>query len=597
MSLSGRWAGSTHRALQAEITTIQRLALALGPVRSVIRVIDDHVPPMTVNWAQVGKDDKGRPMSISYTDFENARVAINPIPVMEFGLVNPGKAIDISTGFAMHEAAHGKHSRDKFQALLDREYIGHEGATHRDIPAFRPMRVACYLLNLVEDVRIEDATSKDWPGFGAYFDAVLDWVWGEMRQHHDVPITVGKTVADRLKVVFLACRYPANVPAEFDDPAEIAWWQAWQHDYLSETTDVRETIRRGLDRLAGRPETQAEMDKMARDEKREEAAGERLRAQIERLMREGIPGTYQVCIGDNGDMRPLTAEEAEGVDKLVREGLIVIEPVIMSAGAACAEIRVSKPEETADSRRAYIGKPTATVEALRAALVFRQELPRYDIKLQKSGELDDTELHRWSMGDNRIFTERVIEGRPDVLMGLLVDLSGSMAWGSKLPTAQRLAQLMLWALHDQVGVTTRVWGHTGDLGTSGSDIYRLWEPGDPLTRLGLIDDLDHADNYDSFAINYCLSQMVDAPEPQKVLVVLSDGLPAGHGYGGQAAAHHVRQVTDWGRRNGINVIQIAIDRNLQIEDQVEMFGAENVIPYTSDADLPKQLTKVMLKWA
>jgi len=458
------------------------------------------------------------------------------------------------------------------------------------------MRVACYLLNLVEDVRIENATSDDWPGFAAYFDAVLDWVWDELRQRRDFPESYGLTVEEKMKVVFLACRYPNKGALDKVDPVEVAWWQAWQQDYLSETTDVRETIRRGLEHLGEDPETQAEMDKMAGYEKREEQAGERIRAQIERLMREGIPGTYAVCIGDNGDMQQLTAEEAEGVDKLVREGLVVIDTIITTAGAGCAEIRVSKPEETPESRRAYIGKPNATVEALRAALVFRQSLPRYDIKLQKSGELDDTELHRWSLGDNRIFTERVIEGRPDTLMGLLVDLSGSMAWGSKLPTAQRLAQLMLWALHGQVGVTTRVWGHTGDLGSSGSDIYRLWEPGDPLTRLGLIDDLDHADNYDSHAIGYCVSQMVDAPEPQKVLVVLSDGLPSGHGYGGPAAAHHVRQVTDWARRNGVNVLQIAIDRNLHIEDQVEMFGSENVIPYMSDAALPKQLTKVMLRW-
>jgi len=594
VSLSSRWAGDTHRALQAEITTIQRLALALGPVRSVIRVIDDHVPPMAVNWAQVGKDDKGRSMSMSFTDFKNGRIAVNPLPVMEFGLVNPGKAIDISTGFAMHEAGHGQHSRDKYKALLTIEK--RELHPDKEVPAFRPMRVAVYLLNLVEDVRIEDATAYDWPGFAPYFDAVLDWMWDEMRQTHTVPTTYGTSIADKLKVVFLACRYPNNVPDEFDEPDEIAWWQAWQANYLSETTDVRETIQLGLDHLGEDPETKAEMDEMGEAEKRDEHAGERVRAQIDRLMREGIPGTYDVCISDNGEMRPLTAEEAEGVDKLVREGLMVIEPVITTSGARCPEIRVSKPEETAESRAAYIGKPNATVEALRAALVFRQSLPRYDIKLQKSGDLDDTELYRWSMGDNRIFTERVIEGRPDVLMGLLVDLSGSMTWGTKLPTAQRLAQSMLWALHDQVGVTTRVWGHTGDGGANGSDIYRLWEPGDPLLRLGLIDTLYHGNNYDSFAINYCVSQMVDAPEPQKVLVVLSDGLPAGHEYGNRPAAKHVRQVTDWARRQGVQVLQIAIDESLQIEDQIEMFGVENVIPYTTDADLPKQLTKVMLRW-
>jgi hypothetical protein len=507
---------------------------------------------------------------------------------MEFGLTNPGKAIDIATGFAMHEASHGKHSRDRYRDLLKMEH-------GKEVPAFRPMRLAAYLWNLVEDVRIEAATGQTWPGFLPYFGAVLDWVWADLAARHDLPETYGLTVTEKMKVVFIACRYP-HVELPGVDPVETEWWKDWQADYLADRTNVRETIERGLNHLAEDSETRAEMDRMTRDEEREEAAGERIRAQLDRLMREGIRGAYEVCITHEGDLRPLTPNEKADVDKLIREGFMVIEPIITSAGAQCREVRVSKPEETPASRRAYIGRPDATVEALRAALVFRQALPRYDIKLQKSGDLDDTELHRWSMDDYRLFTERVIEGRPDTLIGLLVDLSGSMAWSSKLRTAQRLAQLMLWALHDQDGIETRVWGHTGDVGTEGSDVYRLWEPGDPLTRLGLVDTLDHGNNYDSFAIWYCVGQMVEASQPQKVLIVLSDGLPAGYEYGGHEAANHVLQVTDWARRQGVNVLQIAIDENLRMADQVAMFRPENVVEYTSDADLPKQLAKVLARW-
>ena len=435
---------------------------------------------MSVAWAAVGKDEGGRPLSLSYTDMANGRIALNPLPVLALTPVDgrigggisgdAGKAIDVVSGFALHEASHGMHSRDRYKDLIMPG--GVSGSLNvNDRPAFRPMRVAAYLWNLVEDVRIEAATSHDWPGFAPYFDAVLDWVWTDMRERHDLPTFYGTTVANKMKVVFLACRYP-HVELPGVDPAEIAWWKAWQADYLADRTDVRETIKRGLDHLGEDEATKAEMEQMGADEKREEAAGERFRAQIDRLMREGITGTFEVCIGHEGEMRPLTAQEAEGVDKLIREGLMVITPVIVGEGANCAEIRVSKPEETPESRRAYIGKPDATVEALRAALVFRQALPRYDIKLQKSGELDDTELHRWSMGDNRLFTERVIEGRPDTFVGLLVDLSGSMAFGNKLPTAQRLARTM-WALQDQESVETRVWCHTADVGADGMNIPTL----------------------------------------------------------------------------------------------------------------------------
>jgi hypothetical protein len=604
VSLSGRWAGDSHAALGAATTDIQRLALALGPVRSVIRVIDEHVPPLAVDWAMVGKDAKGRLLSQSYTDFAGGRIAISPLPVMEFGSVNPSKAIDITTGFAIHEAGHGQHSRDRFEALTKTEH--RELHPDREVAAFRPMRVAAYVWNLVEDVRSERATTDDWPGFRPYLGAVLDWVWADINERGDIPTTYGLTVADKLKVAFIACRYPdkahlmtrkMSVKAPSVDPAEVAWWQDWQADYLRGKTGVKQTIDDALAHLGSDPETQTEMDKMTQAEEREIESGERIRAQIDRLIREGVKGAFAICITQEGDARPLTEDEADSVDQLIREGFMVIDTVDAPDGASCAEIRVSKPEETGQSRAAYIGRPDATVEALRAALVLRQSLPRHDIKLQKSGEVDDEELYRLSTGDYRVFTERVIEGRPDTAIGLLVDLSGSMAWGSKLGTAQRLAQVMLWALHDQPGIETRVWGHTGDHGVNGSDIYRLWEPGDPLSRLGLIDTLDHNNNYDGWAIGYCVSQMVDLPQPQRVLIVLSDGLPSGRTYGGDPAQHHVRQTVESARRNNVHVLQIAIDEDLRMEDQVAMFGEDGVIGYESEAALPRQLTKVLSRWA
>jgi nitric oxide reductase activation protein len=235
------------------------------------------------------------------------------------------------------------------------------------------------------------------------------------------------------------------------------------------------------------------------------------------------------------------------------------------------------------------------VEAMRASLVFRQERPSYDIKLQKSGTMDDEELYRLATGDSRIFSTRVVEGRPDVLFGLLVDMSGSMA-GDHLRIAQRLAQTFLWAVHDQEGVETRIWGHTGDLSDPGSDLFRLWEPGDSMSRLGLITTLDHGNNYDGFAIAYCISRMRNDPQPQKVLIVLSDGYPAGQKYGGISAQRHMLRVTQWGRKEGVETIQIAIDDTLRASDQSAMFGPGNWVAYKNEAALPKELTRLLARF-
>jgi hypothetical protein len=296
------------------------------------------------------------------------------------------------------------------------------------------------------------------------------------------------------------------------------------------------------------------------------------------------------------DVIPLDAETAEKVDQLVREGLIEMRPVVFANGASNPTHYITKPEETPESRRAYVGRPNAESAALRSSLVFRASAPQFDVKLLRQGTLDDEELYRWAMQDYRVYSERVIEAKPDVFMGLLVDCSGSMS-GPKLRTAQRLAQLFVWALHDQEGVDTQVWGHTGDgTGDASVDIYRLWEHGDPLSRLGIINVLDHRNNYDGHSISWCVRQILDHPEPQKVLIVLSDGLPSGRDYGGPRGMAHMKQVCEWARRNGCEVIQIAIDGSINPKDQSSMFGEGHWFPYTNDRDLPKQLARLMGKF-
>jgi hypothetical protein len=593
MGRASWWSGGADRRM-TEASMPIKLALALGAVKSVVRVIDRTIPPLSVDWAAENEDDAGKTRSMSYTDFKSGSIHVNPLPITA-GKLDTSTALDVCVGFGMHEASHSQESRSRWTHLIkiERNRInGQWRETER--PAFRPMRIAAYLWNLVEDVRIEAVTSSHWPGFEPYFGAVLDFMWTDMAEH-GVPQYYGPELTDKLKVVYLTCRYPAEAN-KLTDPivvSEVAWWEKWQSDYLLGEADTPTTIQRALDHLAEDPETSKEMDGMTADEIKEQQAGERVRAQIERLMREGIEGAYGVCITHDGEIVPLDAETAEEVRKLVREELVEHRTIIRTVGARNPPIRVRKPEETAESKKAYVGRPNAESQALRTALVFRNSAPQHDVKLLKSGIIDDEELYRWGMGDYRVFSERIIEAKPDVFMGLLVDLSGSM-YGQKLRTAQQLAQLFAWALHDQEGVETRVWGHTGDLDeASASEIYRIWEQGDPLSRLGLIAVLPHSDNYDGVAIADCVKQIMEMEQPQKILVVLSDGLPAGHGYGGGPAANHVRSVVRWAANRGVSVLQLAIDPHLVPSDQSALFGEGNWLPFKDTASLPRQLASVM----
>lgn len=577
MTLSGWALDRHHRAMAGTSDEAARLAIALGAARSTIRVIDRSSPPMAVDWAG----------GISATDFTHGIIHLNPDPVLK----NDPDALDLVAAFGMHEASHSQESRSRWRSLM------RPGPDGTEVPAFEPLRLAAWLWNLVEDVRIEAATSRRWPGFRRYFTLLVEWLWG----HQETPFMerpyAGGKMEDKLALVFATCRFPGRVAYDSDRAVEAAWWHAWQAAYLDESVDTETTIRSALDHLREDEDAAAELDQMAADEQAEREAGEKLRRQIERLIAEGIKGAPMPCAPGEVHKVRLDSQTAQQVKQLIAEHLEQHVTIIAAQGAANPPLRVRRPTEDASSRRAYVGPPSGEVAAMRDGLVFRASAPEWTEKLLKAGEIDDEELYRLAAGDERVFSQRVIEAKPDVLLGLLVDLSGSMH-GEKLAIAQRLAQVFVWSLHDAEGVETRVWGHTANTDEDEADVFRIWEPADPMSRLGLISSLPHMNNADGHAIAYCARQMMDREQPEKVLVVLSDGLPHAHGYGNEAAMAHIRTVCRWAASRGVRVIQIAIDPDdLRPEDQNAMFGDGNWVGYTDQASLPRHLAGVLARWS
>jgi hypothetical protein len=127
-----------------------------------------------------------------------------------------------SSSGCFHEASHGKESRDRYKHLIKEVSVpGQTGSATRKVekPAFRPMRIAAYLWNVVEDVRIESVTGRKWPGSVPYFGAVLDYMW-----KHPDELPEGKALVKRLRTVYIACRYPANLHVlTAGEQAEAAW--------------------------------------------------------------------------------------------------------------------------------------------------------------------------------------------------------------------------------------------------------------------------------------------------------------------------------------------------------------------------------------
>lgn len=568
-----------------------KLALALSAIRTVIRVIDDSDPPMSVHWAR---------KHISYTDFTNNEIHISPKPIQDSAIPD-GEAIDVSTAFAMHEASHATYTKPIWDRIL------------RPTPV-NPVTISSLMANLLEDIRIERNTAEKFPGFREYFEKGLDYLWKEGEGKG--PKQYGPDLQSKLNFAIAAVKWPAKAEALYRtvDSEELDWWQHWSDAYQADDKlpirdsceaaiahlrlATEEEKKKGESDKKGEGKAAKEMDEIAEEEEKRRLLGEKLRSIAEKLRKSLLKGTLEFCSHpdpeDSSD--GLDETEESQVERLVTEELRKEDVLVkMPNGNSFAEVFVTRPAEDESSKGAYIGKPNPHLARLKAALVFRQELPQYTNRLQREGDLDEEELWRWSSGDYRLFEEKIIAVHPKVQMSLLVDMSGSM-YGQPLRTAQELAQLFVWALKDMTNVTTKVFGHTANLtGVRDCQVYRLWEPGDPLTRLGLISTLPHINNYDGFAIASVAKELMERGEDdeQRVLIVLADGYPAGSGYGGSAAYEHVRSVDSWARRNGVEVIQIAIDQGLDASRQSAMF--KQWVPYTDTASLPRKLEALLAK--
>ena len=569
-----------------------KLAVGLAAIRTVIRVIDDSDPPMQVKWAEKG---------VSFTDFKNSIIQINPKPMADAKL-KEGEAIDISTAFAMHEASHAQYTKPIWEQIIKPDYI-------------RPVAISSLLANLLEDIRIEALTSEKFPGFIEYFVKGLEYLWKDTSSKP--PKAYGPDLQSKINFAIAAVKWPKEAEKLWraTDGAEIDWWQDWSARYQADTslplralaqegilhlrlpTEKEEKEGKGEGEGKEKGEASKEMDKMSEDEKKVEETygpGSKFREAIESWLKRHGFEIIEYCPHPSFE-DSLDSSVSIEVERLVTEEFRKEDiPVKMPNGSTFAEVYVSKPAEDERSRAAYIGKPDPSLARLKSALVFRQELPQYANRLQREGGLDEEELWRWSAGDYRVFEEKVIAVHPKVQMSLLVDMSGSMV-GPSLRNAQRLAQLFVWALRDMPNVTTKVFGHTANLTGRDCQVYRLWEPGDSMTRLGLIKTLPHMNNYDGFAIASVAKELMERGDEneQRVLIVLADGYPSGHGYGGSDAYQHVRNVDTWARKGGVEVIQIAIDEDLDPVRQSAMF--KQWIPFTDTQSLPRKLEALLAK--
>lgn len=603
--ISSWWSGygyDSYGSSGSELT--RRLVLALKAITTTVSVVNTTGKRYSVKLANDSKDQP-----TSYTSYGEQLIVISPQALLDTA-IEPDRGIEITTGYALHEASHAQYSESLIDAL-------------RKPTVLRPQAIAHLMHNLLEDLRIEYLTGLKFPGFANYLDSQRAYMWESTS--HLMPTTWGPSLQDKTNAAIAMVKWPTEYePVAMADPElakEWPWWRQWAEAYVDGREPIRMGVIRALEHLAEDEQTKQEMDAQGQAEQeleKQEGLGnplsdEQFKKLLEQL-KEILDAGGQVVDpcpspGNGNPTFELSSEQAQELDKLIQEQYQQFEAFYkMKDGAieGSPVIEVSKPLETELSRGFY-QRPGGMVERLREVFFFRKTETADTERLLKSGSIDEEELWRAGTGDTRVFERETVIDETFTSVTMLIDCSGSMN-GSGLNKAQELANVMMACLRTTRGVRVRVRGHsTGQLFGDGSQtcrVYRIWEPGDPDTRIGLLNSVYHGSNFDGFAIDWCAKELVDTSEAgeQMLLIVLSDGLPAGNirrdgiamHYGGGPAMKHMLDLGDHWARQGVKIVQIAIDADdLRPEDQARMF--RNWIGYESDEKLLGDLTRLLIK--
>jgi hypothetical protein len=180
--------------------------------------------------------------------------------------------------------------------------------------------------------------------------------------------------------------------------------------------------------------------------------------------------------------------------------------------------------------QAQQGTVRRLVEEIRKALEFRATVPRRNLK---KGRLDAGSLWKLRVPDPQVFSRREVPGDiPELAVYLLVDCSGSMgdpqytSRGSSAKPKIDMAREAACALHEacaQLKIAHCVVGFVSDFPYT--DLYQAvgWKERDGAAIASLTDH--SACNRDGYVIRVVARELGLRPEPRKVLIVLSDGLP------------------------------------------------------------------------
>lgn len=154
--------------------------------------------------------------------------------------------------------------------------------------------------------------------------------------------------------------------------------------------------------------------------------------------------------------------------------------------------------------------------------------------------------------------------------------------------------IILYDFCRSLDIPVTIYGHTEDY----SDAVQLYSYAefdsiDNQDCYRLMDMAARYGNRDGAALRFVAEHLVKRPEELKILILISDGQPAGTGYSGTAAEADLRAIKKEYRQKGVILFAAAIGSD---KDRIKRIYGDGFLDITDLNKLPKLLPQLITQY-
>lgn len=238
-------------------------------------------------------------------------------------------------------------------------------------------------------------------------------------------------------------------------------------------------------------------------------------------------------------------------------------------------VLIKMPKAKSSEYTKYRKKLSPYISAIQSAFQFRKNDVSSFSFGHLRGDIDENNLFKMKMKDPRLMQLKDQIDIKKMAVCLLIDESGSMMQYNKIEDAQKVAVILAEALSSIKGISINIFGHSAEEAAYKDKLtlreYYTASNRDISSCLGL---KARSENHDGYAIQHTArifcNNHLDYDE--KYMFVISDGAPAGSGYGGPPAAKHINNVCAFYRKRGLNIYGIGVSNAFSKASGKEMYG-------------------------